>query len=261
MRRWQDLTTEDFAGLDPERTVAVLPVAAIEQHGPHLPLSVDADINAGIIDRAMALAADDLPALVLPTQAIGSSGEHSAFAGTLSLHPGILGAALAMIVESAAAAGVRKFLFFNSHGGNPPALESTATDLRARRGLFVATAHWFAADLAEGLFPAEEIAHGIHGGAVETSVMLHLRPELVRRDRLKDFPSLDASLAAEYRHLRALGSVSFGWQTQDLNPSGAVGDARDSDEERGRMLVDRAARRLIELLEEIARFPLSALKS
>lgn len=261
MRRWQDLTTTDFAGLDPERTVAVLPVAAIEQHGPHLPLSVDSDINTGIIDRAMALATDDLPALVLPAQAIGSSGEHSAFAGTLSLHPGILGAVLAQTVESAAAAGVRKFLFFNSHGGNPPALELTATDLRARRGLFVATAHWFTPELAEGLFPAGEIEHGIHAGAVETSVMLHLRPELVRRDRLGDFPSLDASLAAEYRHLRALGPVSFGWQTQDLNPSGAVGDARDSDGERGRMLVDHAARRLIELLEEIARFPLSALKS
>jgi creatinine amidohydrolase len=255
-RAWQEMTTEEVGALG-DSVVAVLPVAAVEQHGPHLPLSVDATIVDGIVARALDMLPERLPVTVLPTQAIGKSDEHIDFPGTLTLGAETLARLWTEIGESVARAGVRKLVFFNSHGGQPQVMEIVARELRVRRKMLAVSSSWYAFGLPAGLFPPEEVQHGIHGGAIETSMMLHLRPDLVRREKLRNFASLGARMGREYRLLGPTGVAKLAWQTQDLNPAGACGDATDADAERGAKVVDFAARKLVELLEEVDRFPLS----
>ncbi|HEX4504613.1 MAG TPA: creatininase family protein, partial [Alphaproteobacteria bacterium] len=135
--QWADLATTDFAGGALKDALAILPVAAVEQHGPHLPLSTDVIINQGVIDAACALLAPDLPVVVLPMQAVGTSHEHLAFPGTLSLDAATLLKLWTAIGEGVARAGIRKLLIFNSHGGQTGLPEIVATDLRARLGMIV----------------------------------------------------------------------------------------------------------------------------
>jgi creatinine amidohydrolase len=255
-RRWQELTTEEFAALDRARTVAVLPVAAIEQHGPHLPLSTDAVIAAGVLDRALALLANDVPALALPLFEVGTSPEHLDFPGTLSLAPATLIAALGEIGTSVARAGVRRLVLFNSHGGHPGALAIVAQELRGRSGLAVAVAHVWTLMRPAELFPAQECTVGIHGGAVETAMMLHLAPELVRRDQIAEFRSSAAGLDRKFPTLAAAGRLRVAWQAQDLNPAGVIGDARLATDVAGKTLVDQAARGLATIIEELSRLPI-----
>ena len=259
-RYWAELTTEDFAGLDPARTVAVLPVAAIEQHGPHLPLSVDATINEGILAEAVARAPEDLSFLILPQQSVGRSEEHLAFPGTLTVAPETLAQAWGEIGRCVHKAGLRKLLLFNSHGGQPQVLDIVARELRVTHGMFVAWCNWWRLGLPEeGLPGAEELKHGIHGGALETAIMLHLRPDLVRQDKIADFRSLSQEMEGDYDLLSPLGQTAFAWMTQDLNPTGAVGDATQASAELGRRLVEHAAEQLLRFLEELSRFPLDKL--
>jgi creatinine amidohydrolase len=259
-RYWQDLTTKEFASLDAERTIAVLPVGAVEQHGPHLPVWVDSAINYGIVERAVPKIPDDLSVLVLPLMPVGKSDEHMAFPGTLSLSAETLIRVWTEIGESIHRTGIRKLVLFNSHGGQPQIMDIVARDLRVRLKMFVVTCSWFSTGLPPGLFPPSEVEHGIHGGAIETSMMLHLRPDLVRQAERRKFDSLSIEMAQEFKYLTPEGKVGFGWQTQDLNLFGACGDATDADAARGGALVDHAARCLVELLGEVDRFPLDALR-
>ncbi|GAQ81711.1 creatinine amidohydrolase [Klebsormidium nitens] len=262
-RLWQDMTTEDFKNFeDIENVVAILPVAAIEQHGPHLPVCTDACINEGVLRRALELLPQNVPTLVLPAMPIGKSNEHLAFPGTLSLSAATLTALWTDIGQSVAKAGVRKLVLFNSHGGQPQIMDIVARELRIRCNMFVVTLSWFSFGTPEGLFPKHEIRHGIHGGAVETSMMMHLRPDLVKHDKCRNFESLTSKMENEgYRRLQAEGGVGFGWQMQDLHESGAAGDATNADAERGEELVEFAAERLVELLGEVHRYPLSNIRS
>lgn len=256
---WWDLSTRDFAGLDPERTVAVIPVAAVEQHGPHLPVRVDAAINAGIIARAVELMDVDCPALVLPMMPIGKSDEHLAFPGTLSLSHETLARVWFELGESVHRAGLRKILFLNSHGGQPQLLEIVYRDLRVKLGMFAVSAMWSAIVELTDLFGVEETRHGIHGGRIETSMMLHLHPDLVEMQRAENFIPLSVALEREARFLRPEGAVGFGWQTQDLHAKGACGNAATATAALGQVTVQRAAERLLVLIDEISRFPLSRL--
>jgi creatinine amidohydrolase len=255
-RFWQEMTTAEFARLDHARVIALLPVGAIEQHGPHLPVAVDACINAGIVARALELLPGDLPVTVLPMLPVGKSDEHLAFPGTLTLSAETLVRLWTEVGLSVARAGVRKLVLFNSHGGQPQVMEIVARDLRVRLGMVVVAYSWYAAGLPQGLFPEDEVRHGIHAGAIETSMMLHLRPELVQMDQAANFAPLIREMADEgYRLLSPTGPARLAWQAQDLHPSGAAGDARNADAERGRALVDHAARALVDLLREVDRFP------
>jgi creatinine amidohydrolase len=264
-RHWMEMTTEQFRALDGERVIALLPVGAIEQHGPHLPVCVDACINQGIVDRALELMPSALPVTVLPMQAVGKSDEHRAFAGTLSLSAATLGQILLELGGAVARAGVRKLVLFNSHGGQPQVLEIAARELRGRHDMLAVAHSWYSMAMPEGLFPAEELRHGIHAGAVETSMMLHLRPDLVDMELARDCRSLGAEMAADFHHLGPTGGPSgaarFGWLAQDLHPAGACGDATNADAERGRALIERAAETLVEVLAEVDRFPLRWLRA
>ncbi len=260
-RYWKDLTTEDFAGLDGARTVAVLPVAATEQHGPHLPLSTDAAINGGILQRAVELAPMDLPLLALPAYPVGLSPEHRDFPGTLSLSPETL---LRLVIETAAGvvrSGLRKIVLFNSHGGQPQALEIAAQELRASHSMIAVVANSWRLMRPGEFFPPGERESGIHAGAIETALMLHLQPGLVRRDKVANFPSSATALERDHPEMASAGRLQFAWQAQDLNASGAVGDARLATAEAGKALVEQAARGLLALAADLSRLPLETLKS
>jgi creatinine amidohydrolase len=259
-RWWLDMTTEDFRGLDPAETVALLPVAAVEQHGPHLPVSVDATLNRGIVAAATAHFVPDLKVLILPQTDIGKSNEHLAFPGTLSFSAETLIRIWTEIGECVHRAGIRKFVLFNSHGGQPQIMDIVARDLRVRLKMAAVAASWWAYGMPEGLWPAPEMKFGIHAGGVETSMMMHLAPHTVRGDKIANFKPGQIDLAEHFKLLTYTGSSALAWQSQDLHPSGAVGDATDADAARGAKVVDHAARKLAALLAEVARFPLDRIK-
>jgi creatinine amidohydrolase len=255
---WQDLTTTDFARVDATRTVALLPVAAIEQHGPHLPLATDALINAGVVARALHLLPSSASVLVLPPINIGDSLEHSAFPGTLSADLDALLSLWLSIGRDVARAGVKKLVIFNSHGGQRAHVDLAALRLRVAHGLIVVRAHSFSFGVPPGLFDADELAHGLHGGAVETSLVMHLRPELVRRDALADFSSAGRTMAAGGGLLGVEEPVGIGWMAQDLNAHGACGNAAAASAEKGALVLDHMAQRLVELLAEVQVMPVLA---
>jgi creatinine amidohydrolase len=253
---WWDLSTRDFAALDAERVVAILPVGAVEQHGPHLPVRVDAAINAGIIARAVELMPADYPALVLPMMPVGKSDEHLAFPGTLTLSHETLARVWYELGESVHRAGIRKILFLNSHGGQLQLLKVVVRDLRVKLGMLAVSAMWPGLIDKNALYDAQENKHGIHGGQSETSVMLHLHPDLVDMDKAQNFVPLTMRIEQESKLLSLEGPISFGWAAQDLHPCGVCGDASRATAELGQLTVERTAAQLIVLIDEIIRYPL-----
>ncbi len=265
-RFWADLSTRDFAlalqsGLAAQ-TVAVLPVAATEQHGPHLPCSVDTDLVDGVIAAALPHLPHDLPVLFLPTQAVGRSAEHEAFPGTLSLSADTTMRVWRELGACVARAGVKKLLLFNAHGGQVSLMDIVARDLRCAHGLIVYSSSWYSLPIeatADALFSPQEQRFGMHAGDIETSMMLALRPQWVDMAQARDFPSTSQTRARDYPILGNGRSAKLGWQMQDYNPGGAAGNAAAATADKGRALVDAAARQLAQLLQEFARLPLSTL--
>ncbi len=261
-RFWFDWGTTDFAQLAAsplsERAVAVLPVAATEQHGPHLPVSVDAALVQGVIEAALPLLPADLPAIFLPPQNVGLSPEHIRFPGTLTLSPATLIALWTEIGESVARAGIKKLLLFNGHGGQVSVMDIVARELRTRCGLMVYSASWFSLPLPKEVsahFSAEEHRFGIHAGDIETSMMLHLAPHTVRMAQAQHFHSTSQDRAARYPLLGNGKSAKLGWQMQDYHPAGAVGNAAAASPEKGRAVVAAAALGLAQLLQEFSDLP------
>ncbi|WP_363753831.1 creatininase family protein [Sphingobium sp. LSP13-1-1.1] len=253
-RLWRDMPSSAFQAL-PANTIAILPVGAIEQHGPHLPVYVDSCINEGLLSQALSEAPAELPVVALPIQSVGKSDEHLAFPGTLSLPASVLTDLLLELGRSVRRAGIRRLVLLNSHGGQPQIMDIVARTLRVELGMFVVNAAWSKMGMPPGLFSAEECAHGIHGGEIETSLMLHLRPDLVDMAKARNFVSLSKTMQADFDILTPEGKVGFGWQIQDLNPEGACGNAAAADAERGKLVADHAAARFIALLHEVARYP------
>ncbi len=258
-RFWAQYTAKDFADLPLDDVIAVLPVGAVEQHGPHLPLAVDQAIVDGMVAATLPLLPDDLPVLFLPTMPVGKSNEHAAWPGTLTFSASTLMAMWTEIGDSVAAAGVRKLVLLNSHGGQIAPMDIVARDLRIKHKMLVVAANWFAMGLPEGLLTAEEDRHGIHAGDLETSVMLALHPDLVRMERARNFTPENARLANENRLLGLSTAGKIGWQMQDMNAAGAAGDATKATAEKGQRVIDYAARQILNLLSEVHRMPISFL--
>jgi creatinine amidohydrolase len=254
-RHWQDLTWTEFRTLADD-AVAILPVAAIEQHGPHLPVSVDATINAGILARALDFVPPDATVLALPMQSVGLSVEHVRFPGTLTLSAETLIAVLTDIGRSVARAGVRRLVILNSHGGQPQVVDIVCRRLRADRMFAVSCMPSRLGLPPEIVLSQDEQRHGIHGGLVETSLMLHLRPDLVRMDHAADFRSAWLAQESQMTLLTPEGGVGFGWETQDLHPAGALGDARAATAAIGHTILEYQAARLAKLLDEVRSFGL-----
>jgi creatinine amidohydrolase len=258
-RDWMEMTWEDFAQGDPSRWIAVLPLAAVEQHGPHAPLGVDTMIAEAYLAKARALLPADLPVTFLPIQAIGASQEHRGFPGTLSLSPETLLRMIEEIAEGVHRAGVRKLVLVNSHGGNTEIMGLAARNLRARLRMLAVFTSWHHFGYPAGLFSQDEIAHGIHGGEIETSIMLVAHPELVRQGKAANFGSAAQAMEQEFKHLHLALPAGFGWMTQDLNPSGAVGNAAAATADKGAAALAHGARAFVELLWEVDGFDLARL--
>ena len=261
IRDWRNLCWPDFTVLDPATTIALQPCGAIEQHGPHLPVAVDALIAEEIARRAAARVTGAVTVLILPTTQVGKSTEHIAYPGTLTLEAETLTALWTEIGESVARAGLRKIVFLNAHGGQPQVVDIVARRLRARHGMVALSSGWWSVGFPDELAPEAERRHGIHAGLVETAMMLHLAPGLVRMERAENFIPANATVAETYRRLRMVGPMQLGWMAQDLHPSGAAGDASAATAALGAAIVDAVTARYAELLEEVAAYPLDAIRT
>ncbi len=251
MRRlWQDFRAPEFKTIDPARTIAILPTAAIEQHGPHLPVGTDTIINQGMCDLLVDRAPADMDLRLLPVLAVGKSNEHLWAAGTLTLTAETALRAWTEIGLSVARAGVRKMVILNSHGGNVDLISIVSRELRVQAGMFVARMGWGAFGLPEGLYSEQETRFGIHGGDVETSLILHFRPETVDMAAARDFRS-----TAETGPISPIGGVAYGWIATDLNPDGVVGEAHRATAEKGRLTAEKMVDDVIAFLRKVETQP------
>ena len=235
--------------------VAVLPIAATEQHGPHLPLCVDSAIVQALCERARAALPADAPIWFLPTQAIGLSPEHASFAGTLSLRPETALALWQDIAAGVAATGVQKLLIFNSHGGNVGLMDVAARQIRAQHGIAVWHSSWFNLPLdaaTQAPFSAAEQRFGIHAGQAETALMQHIAPHLLDMAAAQNFASASQARAQHYPILGDGKSAKLGWLMQDYNPQGAAGNAAAATAQQGQALLADASAKLVQMLQEIS---------
>ena len=251
---WTEIYWPAISRTDAARWIAVLPLAATEQHGPHLPLETDVMIGEAYLARVREFLPLAIPATFLPVQPVGISTEHIHYPGTLTLPTEVALTAWMGLGESVARAGIRKLVMVTSHGGNSAAMSLVAQDLRAHHGLLAVTTSWSRFGTPEGLFSAEELRHGIHGGAVETSIMLARYPQHVRQQAIADFQPHSIAMEKQYRWLSAHRPVPFAWQAQDLHPSGAAGDATLASADKGERLLDHGAQAFCELLADVDKF-------
>jgi creatinine amidohydrolase len=263
---WADLSTRHFAQLaasGADDVVAVLPVAAIEQHGPHLPTSVDTTLVNGVISATLTHL-NSTRVLFLPTQQVGKSNEHQRFPGTLTLKAETLIALWTELGECVHRAGIKKLVLLNSHGGQISVMDIVARDLRVRLDMLVFSVNWFTLPLGDevnGLFSADEHRFGIHGGDMETSMMLALAPQTVDMSQARDFKSSSQDRARKYPILGNGVSAKMGWQTQDYNAFGACGNASIATAEKGHSVIHTCALKLAQLLHEISSLPMNTLVS
>lgn len=258
-RDWIAIPWGEIAAADAARCIAVLPLAATEQHGPHLPLETDVMIGEAYLARARELLPATLPVTFLPIETIGISTEHTDYPGTQTLSTDAALKRWMALGEDVARRGVKKLVMVTSHGGNSAAMQLVAQDLRAQHKMLAVTTSWSRFGVPEGLFSAAELRHGIHGGAVETSIMLARYPQAVKKDAIADFPSAAAAMEKEFRWLSTQRPAPFAWQAQDLNASGAVGDARQATAEKGERLLNHGARAFCELLSDVDNFDVKRL--
>ena len=255
---WTDFAASEYQDIDPEKTIAILPIAAVEQHGPHLPVGVDMLLNRGCLELLIERAPADLDIRILPIQQVGKSNEHIWAKGTVTHTAHTLIDAWFELGQSVSRAGIKKLVFINSHGGNEEIMGIVARELRVREQMLVVKTGWTRFVPPDGMLDDVERRHGIHAGDLETSLMLHFRPDLVHLDQLQDFRSIAARDEQQYKYLRPTGTHAYAWIASDLNPAGAVGNALNASAERGKVFADAEVTGMLELLAEVERFPLPA---
>ncbi len=246
------MTSPELARLVDERTVAVMVLGAIEQHGPHLPMATDLMIGEGLLAAAFRLLQHDPPAcepslIRLPSLAIGASQEHGHYPGTVSLPPELARRVIESIGQSLASTGVRRLVLVNAHGGNHAVMDSAALKLRRRFGMLVVKASYMRFAPPDDSLSAEELRHGLHGGQAETAMMLHLAPESVRKDQIREFAP--SAIAQNPDGLFGpAGRAAWAWLAEDLNPEGVVGRADLASADLGRRLVDHYGRLMVDVM-------------
>ncbi len=240
-----------------QATIALLPLGAHEQHGPHLPHETDTLIAAGLVNRLKFALPEALIVEFLPAEQIGYSIEHMDIAGTRTLAFDEAVHRWIHIGEGVARQGISKLVILNAHGGNAPLMTIVATELRVRFNMLAVATSWTRFGLPDGMISPEEKALDIHGGFIETSVMLALHPELVDMTKASNFVSNQRQYVETYKHLRAYGPHAFGWKMTDLNKEGVAGNAALATVEAGEKIIAHSVRGMVELLEDVDRFDCS----
>ncbi len=256
-----NVPSRDFKHNDPNlspsdrsRWIAILPLGAHEQHGPHLPFDTDSLIAAGIVARLKAAVPAALPVTFLPTETVGYSIEHMDAKGTQTLTYGEAIERWLGIARRLSDMGIRKLVMLNAHGGNSPLMTIVATEARVRFNMLAVATSWTRFGVPADVISPEAKAIDIHGGDIETSVMLALHPDKVDMTKAADFPSRQSDFAARFKHLRAYGPHAFGWKMSDLSPSGVAGNASLATAEKGEALIAQSVRGLVELLQDVDAF-------
>ena len=251
-RRLAELRGPEVDALLSERTILVQPLGSIEQHGPHLPFNTDEVVATAVAEVGVAEAnRQGLDVWLLPSLSYTKSNEHAWSSGTIWLSATTLLAVLDDIGRCVARTPARRLVFFNGHGGNSALVNVANRELRLAHGLMTFLAHPSLPPDQGGISPESELGMGIHGGTDETSIMLHLRPDLVQLERAER--RVPEHLAAN-RHVRFGGRVSFGWLSDDFGPDGYIGDPTVASAELGKQLFEGAVAAFVEALHEIAAF-------
>lgn len=253
-RHYEDLSGPQVGRAIGPDSILLLPVGAIEQHGPHLPMSVDEVIATESATAVTAAVGADLDIWQLPTLAVSKSNEHAWSPGTLWLSPETMMSVLMDLGRSLATTGAQRLVLLNGHGGNTTLLVTALRELRLRYGFKTFLTHPSLPPAYGGTSTEDELGMGIHGGLNETSVFMHLRPELV--DLAQAERRVPEHLAKN-THVRFGGSVSFGWLSNDFHPDGYIGDPTGASAARGETLFDGAVSTLCEQMAEISSFEFS----
>ncbi|WP_306050888.1 creatininase family protein [Oceaniradius stylonematis] len=254
---WGDFTARQFEGLDPERTIAVLPVAATEQHGPHLPVATDHAIMEGMLETVFPLVPDDLDVRFLPIQCAGKSNEHIRVPGTLTIGATTLIGHWSDLGDSIARAGIKKLVIVNSHGGNEEIMGIVAREMRVRHDMLAVKTSWMRFGFPDGLYSDTERQFGIHGGDAETSLMLHFRPETVDMAKARDFASRTVEARDTFDHIAPQGTHAWAWIASDLHPEGVVGEAARATAEKGAATARHQAEGFVGLLADVGKAKLA----
>ncbi|MDR9432484.1 MAG: creatininase family protein [Spiribacter sp.] len=258
---WGRQTRDQLTAQMHDAQVALLPLGAIEQHGPHLPLATDQIIADGLVNEAISQLDDQIAVWRLPTLPIGQGVEHARHAGTLSLSAATFESVIYELGVSVARTGVKRLVLFSAHGGNSAAIENAALELRQDYDLLVVKACYFnfpAPPTSE--WPAKECREGLHGGALETTLMLHFAPNMVNPSACQHWPSIDETALAGFQYLGAEHRPArFAWLASDINPAGVCGDARLANAADGEAFARHYAEVLAGILAETAAFPLAHL--
>lgn len=250
-RRLAELCAPEIAERVTSTSIVIQPIGAIEQHGPHLPLNTDLVIAQSIVDAVVDQFGDELDLWALPALAYGKSNEHAWCPGTVWLGPETLLSVLDDVGRSVATLPSRKLAFVNGHGGNSALLQVALRELRLAHGLQTFLLHPHVPPDQGGPSTEVELGMGIHGGLGETSMVLHLRPELVAMERAAR--RIPEHLAGN-RYVRFGGPVAFGWTSDDFGPTGVIGDPTGATAERGKAAFEAAVTTMGAAFAEVARF-------
>ena len=250
-RNFTYLTWKQVDTLPRESTLLVLPTAAIEQHGHHLPLATDTLINNLLLGKALELVPAELSIYALPPVCFGKSNEHLGFPGTLSVSAQTFLAVVRDLGASIAASGFKKVVLYNTHGGNTSLVDVLARDLRAEFGLRTFSLFGSPGAMFEGV-SKQERTYGFHAGEIETAYLLYGTPELVHPE---EYTKNYIARLDEPELLKPEGSAAnFAWLTRDIAPSGVLGDPTAATAENGERWANEAAARIAEILVAMYNF-------
>lgn len=250
------LTSKQVKELPKEQALVILPIGAIEQHGPHLPVMTDTLIGEATLTQAMEKVDASHQVWLLPPVSYGKSNEHLGLPGTISLSASTLQGVVLDIAESLHLSGFRKLLLFNTHGGNVDLLNMVSREIRIKYGMTVFYMSPSSLGGAADLMLPEELEYGIHGGDYETSIVMAIKPDWVQEEYLvSEVPDVTG-----LGFLTLEGKIRFAWRMADISESGICGDATKATAAKGAIIQERVTDILAAAIGELCLFEIEDVK-